>query len=68
MWEHSLLHLKQDNLIIPLPSTIEGWEDNLKKWPQITYTSIFSYFINCVGTDREAMNTVANLKSSESYQ
>ena len=42
-----------------------GWEDDLKKWPQITYTSIFSYFINSVATDGEAMN---NLKSSESYQ
>ena len=30
MWEHHLLHLKQDN-VIPLPSTIEGWEDALKK-------------------------------------
>jgi len=65
MWEHSLLHLKRDNLIIPLPSIIEGWEDDLKKWPQITYTSIFSYFINSVATDGEAMN---NLKSSESYE
>ena len=30
MWEHHLLHLKWDNVIC-LPSTIEGWEDDLKK-------------------------------------
>lgn len=46
MWEYHLLHLKQDDIVIPLPSTLEGWEDDLKKWPQITYTSIFCYFID----------------------
>lgn len=65
MWEHILLHLERNNVIIPLPSTIEGWEDDLKKWPQITYTSIFSYIIDSVAMDGEAMN---NLKSSEAYQ
>ena len=64
MWEHHLLHLKRDDIVIPLPSTLEGWEDDLK-WPQITYTSIFCYFIDSVGTDGEDMN---NLKSSEAYQ
>ena len=36
----------------------------MKKWPKITYRSIFSYFLNSADLDREAMN---NLKSSEAY-
>lgn len=38
-WERTnvhLLHLKQDNVIIPLPYTHEGWEEDLKEWSQIT--------------------------------
>ena len=65
MWEHQLSDLKRDNLTIPLPSHIEGWEDDMKKWPKITYSCIFSYFVNSVATDGEAMN---NIKSSEAYQ
>jgi len=52
MWENHLLHL-------------EGWENDMKKWPQITFTSIFCYFIDSIGTDGEAMN---NLQRSEAYQ
>lgn len=47
-----------------LPSTLNRWEDDLKKWPQITYMGIFSFLINSVGTDSEAVN---NLKSYQ-YQ
>lgn len=65
MWEHHLSQLRRDNIIISLPTAIEGWEDDLKKWPQITYTIIFSYFIDLVSSDSEAMN---NLRSSEAYQ
>lgn len=63
-WEHNLSHVKQ-GIIIPLPSAVGGWEDNLKKWPQITYSSIFSYFVRSVATGGEA---IINLKSSEAYQ
>ena len=37
----------------------------MKKWPKITYSRIFSYFLNSAALDGEAMN---NLKSSEAYQ
>ena len=40
-------------------------EDDLKKWPQITYISRFSYFIDSVAAHGEEMN---NLKSSEADQ
>lgn len=40
-WEHHLLHVKGDNVIIPLPSAIEGWLDDQKKWLQIKHTVIF---------------------------
>ena len=65
MWEHLLSELRQDGVTIALPDNIEGWEDDMKKWPKITYSSIFSYFLNSAASDREAMN---NLKSSEAYQ
>lgn len=41
-------------VIIPLPSAMEVREDDLRRWPQITYTSIFSYFTDSVATDCEA--------------
>lgn len=37
----------------------------MKKWPRITYGSIFSYFVESLASDGEAMD---NLKSSEAYQ
>lgn len=46
MWEQSLSTLKHNNFVIPLPSTVNGWEDDMKKWLWITYNNIFSYFIN----------------------
>lgn len=51
----SPLHLKRDNVIKPLTSVINEWKDDLKKWPQIMYTSIFSYFNHSVVTDSEVM-------------
>lgn len=65
MWEHERSGLKRDNITIPLPTQIEEWEDDMKKWPKITYSGIFSYFLNSLASDGEAMN---NLKSSEAYQ
>ena len=65
MWEHQLSQLRQDGITIPLPNNIKGWEDDVKKWPKITYSSIFSCFLNSAASDGEAMN---NLKSSEAYQ
>lgn len=43
-------------IIIPLLSAIEGRGDDLKKWPLITYASIFNYFIDSGAPDGEAMN------------
>ena len=37
----------------------------MKKWPKLTYSSIFSYFLNSAASNGEAIN---NLKSSEAYQ
>lgn len=51
--------------MLPLPSSVTDWEDEVKKWPRITYASIFSYIIGAVDSDGEAMN---NLKSAEAYQ
>lgn len=65
MWEHNLTELKNGNINIPLPSAVTGWEDEVKKWPRITYSSIFSYVVESVSCDGKAM---MNLKSSEAYQ
>ena len=65
IWEHPQTTLKQLDIVITHPSTIEGCEDDMKKWPKVTYDSIFSYFVESLASDREAMN---NLKSSEAYQ
>lgn len=48
-----------DTVTIPLPTAIDGWEDNMKTWPKITYSSIFSYFLNSVASDGEAVNLKA---------
>ena len=61
MWEHNLTELKNGNINIPLPSAVTGWEDEVKKWPRITYSSIFSYVVESVSCDGKAM---MNLKSS----
>ncbi|XP_041947353.1 uncharacterized protein LOC121708620 [Alosa sapidissima] len=65
MWEQGPSYLKRENVIIPLPSMLADWEDDMKKCPRITYGEIFRYFIQSVATDGEAMN---NIKSSETYQ
>ncbi|KAL2091269.1 hypothetical protein ACEWY4_013532 [Coilia grayii] len=65
MWEHNLNELKNGSISVPLPSTVTKWEDDVIKWPRITYSSIFSYFIESVSCDGKAM---MNLKSSEAYQ
>lgn len=65
MWEQSLSHHKQDNVIIPLPSTtgeIGGPEEVAMDNAQY---SIFSCFTESVAADGEVMN---NLKSSQAHQ
>lgn len=39
MWEHSPSHFKMDNVISGLPSSIEGQEDDLNKWPRVGVTN-----------------------------
>lgn len=39
--------------MVPLPSVIEGWEDNLKRWPQITNTKVFG---DSIASDDKAIN------------
>lgn len=65
MWEHNLNEFKKGEIVVPLPSTVDGWGDDMKKWPRITYGSNFSYFVDSVACDG---NTMSNLKSSEAYQ
>lgn len=65
MWEHNLNEIKRGDITVPLPSAVDGWEDDVKKWPRITYGNIFSYFVDSVACDGKAMS---NLKSSEAYQ
>ncbi len=65
MWNHTLTELIKDNISIPVSSLIEEWEDDLKKWPRITYSSIFSYLVDSIACDGKA---TSNLKSSEAYQ
>lgn len=64
MEKHHLLHLSQDNGIRPQPAAIEGWEEDLKKWPQIMHTDIFSKRTESVAADSKKM---INFKSSEVY-
>ncbi len=59
-----LTELIKDSISIS-PSLTEELEDDLKKWPRITYNSIFRYFVDSVACDCTAMS---NLKSSEAYQ
>ena len=65
MWEHTKTCLKQGDISLPFPASLKGWEDDIKQWPRVTYSRIFSYFIESVASDGEAMN---NLKGSEGYQ
>lgn len=64
-WEHTKKAIGRGNIVLPLPSSVTDWEDEVKKLPRITYASIFSYIIGAVDSDGEAMN---NLKSAEAYQ
>lgn len=64
MGAHHLLHLSQDNGIRPQPAAIEGWEEDLKKRPQITQTGIFSKRTDSIATDSKK---IINFKSSEVY-
>lgn len=40
-----------------MPSTTERWEDNILKWPQITYRSILM-FTDSIVTDDEALRLI----------
>lgn len=55
------MKLTKGNMTIPLLSLKVGWEDDIKKWPFITYSSIFSHFVESVDCDK----AMSNLKSSE---
>ena len=60
-----LYEIKKEDLRLALPTAIEEREDNVKKWPHVTYCSIFNYFLESTASDGKAMQ---NLKSSEAYQ
>nr|WPK86751.1 NLR_family_CARD_domain-containing_3-like protein isoform_X3 [Sebastes schlegelii] len=64
-WRLDILRMDHGGQQRLRPGVRKWMEDDLKKWPQITSTSIFSYVIDSVATDGEKMN---NLKSSEADQ
>lgn len=65
-WQHSTEKLvKNGVLTIPHPSKVTSWADNMSIWPSITTSKIFSYFIDSMAVDGNAIN---NLKSSEAFQ
>lgn len=43
-WERHLLHLEWGNVTKPLPSVVEGQEDDLMRWPQIRWRFEAQYF------------------------
>ncbi|MPV02321.1 hypothetical protein FVA96_24295 [Escherichia coli] len=65
-WQHSTENLvKNGVLTIPHPSKVTSWADNMSIWPSITTSETFSYFIDSMAVDGNAIN---NLKSSEAFQ
>lgn len=65
-WEHFQKSLHNRNgRSVPHPQTIHEWEDDMKKWPHITYEDIFNYFVLSLGADG---STMRNYKSTEAYQ
>ena len=65
MWDHKLNELRKGDISLLLPTAIDDWEDDMTKWPRITYSSIFKYFVESMACDGQAME---NLKTSEAYQ
>ena len=49
--EHNLKKNIKGNISLPLPSVTNGWEDDMKKWPRITYGNIFTFFVESVACD-----------------
>ncbi|XP_015260755.1 PREDICTED: uncharacterized protein LOC107105150, partial [Cyprinodon variegatus] len=66
LWQHfpNLLS-DQSGRSVPHPQTILEWEDDMKKWPHITYEDIFNYVVLSLGADG---STMRNYKSTEAYQ
>ena len=65
-WEHTQNTIKwRDGKYLPHPRCITKWEDEMKKWPCITYEDIFNYFVLSLGVDGYSMR---NYKSTEAYQ
>ena len=56
MWEHSLSHLKRDNVIMALPSAVEGREDALK----LSASSFEHYMYNIFHATLEAQRISSN--------
>ncbi len=67
-WVHwKKLLRNQDGRLAPHPhlTTLTDWEDDMKKWPEITYEDIFNYFVLSLSVDG---STMRNYKSTEAYQ
>lgn len=66
-WEHTSKLWRSDciNVLHPSRITTSGWQDDMRKWPEITYRDIFNYFVLSLGVDGATMK---NYKSTEAYQ
>ncbi len=65
-WQHLTENIVKNGVFtIPHPSKVTSWADNMSIWPSITTSKIFSYFIDSMAVDGNAIN---NLKSSEAFQ
>lgn len=64
-WEHVYTTLTGDGVTLPHLNLVQNWEDNMTAWPSITYSKIFSYFVDSMAIDGKAVD---NLKDSKSYQ
>ncbi len=49
---------------VPHPSSLTGWVDDLKQWPNVSYVDVVNYFVFSEGVDGEELR---NYKSTEAY-
>lgn len=62
---HTKKNLSKLNGKSGLHHIIQEWEDDMKKWPHITYKDIFNYLILSVCVDGSEMRSY---KSTDAYQ
>jgi hypothetical protein len=63
-WLHTADEILKDHIIVPNPSKLTGWVDEMKLWPGVSHIDIINYFVFSEGGDREEMR---NYKSTEAF-